>query len=389
MVLSKRERVIRTLERDDEPDIIPIHYLGFERTGSSYQEFLESDEYKENETYIENSFSKEEYRWPGNITELRFWNVDTHAMDPWRRRLKGSMAPGPPEHPGSFIATPTGRIWKMVDQVETGKPFMWYIDGIFHTPEIVNKYWDEYGKPSDFINDDVNYSPKIWEEFVESLSPYLYPMARSVIALNDAMHEGMTPSRVIYLMRKHPKFMHEVLTEYANTNIEMIKRYAEAGVDIWFYLDDLGMKGRSILSLENFQKFLIPQYKRMFAECHKHGMFVVQHSCGYIDQLLPDIVDAGLDCIQTLEPAAGVDLAHLKESLGDRVSFMGGMDATRTLSFGTPKEVEEEVKRCIKAAAYGGGYFAGPSHNILNVPWENILAFRAAIEKYRKYPLNL
>ena len=118
-------------------------------------------------------------------------------------------------------------------------------------------------------------------------------------------------------------------------------------------------------------------------------MFIIQHSCGYIDKLLPDMVDGGLDCIEALEPAAGVDLAHLKETLGDRVSFMGGMDATRTLSFGTPKEVEEEVKRCIKAAAVGGGYFAGPSHNILNVPWENILAFRAAIEKYRKYPLKL
>jgi uroporphyrinogen decarboxylase len=118
-------------------------------------------------------------------------------------------------------------------------------------------------------------------------------------------------------------------------------------------------------------------------------MFIVQHSCGYIDKLLPDMVEAGLDGIQSLEPAAGVDLAHLKETLGDQVSLWGGMDSTRILSFGTPKEVEEEVKRCIKTAAYGGGYFAGPSHNILNVPWENILAFRAAIEKYRSYPLDL
>ena len=77
MVLSKRERVIRTLERDDEPDIIPIQTLGFERTGSSYQEYLESDEYKENETTIKNNYSKEDFRWAGNITELRFWKFLT------------------------------------------------------------------------------------------------------------------------------------------------------------------------------------------------------------------------------------------------------------------------------------------------------------------------
>jgi len=389
MVLSKRERVIRALERDNEPDLIPIHYLGFERTGTAYQQFLESKEYKANETYVENNFSREDYRWAGNITELRFWNVDCHAIDPWRKRIKSSIAEGPPEYPNCYLIPTTGRIFKRVEQVKTGLSYAWYIDGYFRTPEILHSYWDEYGKPSEHINDDVNYTPKVWEDFVENLSPYLYPIARLVIAMNEALFEGMTVSRVTYHMRKNPKFIHEVMSEYTKTNIEFIKRYAEAGVDIVFYYDDLGYKGRSMFSPENFRTFMLPYYKKIYQECKKHGMFIIQHSCGYIDKLLPDMVEAGLDCIQALEPAAGVDLAHLKETLGDRVSFMGGMDSTRILSFGTPKEVEEEVKRCIQAAGIGGGYFAGPSHNILNVPWENILAFRAAIEKYRKYPLNI
>jgi uroporphyrinogen decarboxylase len=118
-------------------------------------------------------------------------------------------------------------------------------------------------------------------------------------------------------------------------------------------------------------------------------MFMIQHSCGKIDKLLPHMVDVGLNGIQSLEPAAGVDLAHLKETLGDRVAFLGGIDGSNILNFGTPKDVEAEVKRCIQAAAEGGGYFAGPSHNVLNAPWDNIMALRAAIEKYRKYPLNL
>ena len=46
------------------------------------------------------------------------------------------------------------------------------------------------------------------------------------------------------------------------------------------------------------------------------------------------------------------------------------------------------VKKCIKVAGKGGGYFIGPSHDILNMPWENVMAMRAAIEKYRKYPLT-
>ncbi|MFW9896339.1 MAG: uroporphyrinogen decarboxylase family protein [Candidatus Thorarchaeota archaeon] len=389
MVLSKRERVLRTLELNDEPDKVPIHSLGFERTGASYGIFLESNEYKENKIYIENAYSRETYRWAGDITEQRFWNVDCHTTDPWRHRMKTQVVEGPSKYPNSYIIPTSGRVFQRVEQVKTGLTYAWYMDGVFHTPEIVHSYWDQYGKPSEHINDEVNYSPKIWEEFVESLSPYFYPMGRLMIAMNEALFEGMTVGRVVYNMRKNPEFIHEVMSEYTKVNLEYVKRYAEAGVDIAFYYDDLGYKGRSMFSIENFRTFMLPYYKKIYQECHKHGMFVIQHSCGYIDKLLPDMVDAGLNCIQALEPAAGVNLAYLKKILGDRLSFMGGMDATRTLSFGTPKEVEEEVKRCIKAAAFGGGYFAGPSHNILNAPWENILAFRAAIEKYRKYPLNL
>jgi hypothetical protein len=389
MVLTKRERVIRTLERNDEPDMVPIHYLGFERTGTSYQQFLKSNEYQDAKCHIENDFSKEEYRWAGDITELRFWNVDCHSMDPWKHKMKSKVAEGPPDHHNSYIQPISGKVYKRVKQIKTGLTYVWYVDGIFHTPEILHSYWDEFGRPSENINEEVNYSPNIWEKYVDSLSSYLYPMCRLMIAMNEALFEGMTVSRAVYNMRKNPKFIHEVMSEYTKTNLEFIKRYAEAGVDVIFYYDDLGYKGRSMFSLENFRTYMLPYYKKIYQACKKYGMFIIQHSCGYIDKLLPDMVDAGLDGIQALEPAAGVDLAHIKKTLGDRVTLLGGMDSTRVLSFGTTKEVEEEVKRCINTAAPGGGYFAGPSHNILNVPWENILAFQAAIEKYRKYPLKL
>ena len=64
------------------------------------------------------------------------------------------------------------------------------------------------------------------------------------------------------------------------------------------------------------------------------------------------------------------------------------MDSSRILNFGTPEEVEEHVKNFIKIAGRNGGYFAGPSHNIIHTPWKNLLVFRSAIEKYRKYPLK-
>ena len=393
MVLSKRERVIRTLELE-EPDKIPIYYQGFEASGISNQFFINSDEYKKIRAEIEPEVLKMKFNVlmgiTGNISELRFWNSDVHNIDPWGiRAFKLNITKAPPEYPDCVILTSDGRIFKSTPQVGTGLMYLWYVDGHFRTPEIVHEYWDKFGKPFDHINNKLNYSPQVWESFVGKLSKYLYPMATIPIGLHEALFEGMTVTRVAYYMRKNPRFIHEVMTEFNKVNLEMIKRFAEAGVDIVFYLDDLGMKQRSIFSIEQFKTFILPYYKQMYQACKKYGMFVIQHSCGYIDKLLPHMVDAGLNGIQALEPAAGVDLAHLKETLGDQVTFLGGIDGSNILNFGTPKDVEKEVKRCINAAAYGGGYFAGPSHNVLNAPWENILALRAAIEKYRKYPLNL
>jgi len=390
MKLSKRERVIRTLELDDNIDMLPIHYLGFEKSCISYQNFLKTDEYKKYYTYVKNNFSKIKYRWAGDITELRFWDVDCYAMDPWGPKMfKERVMKAPSEYPECIISAIDGRIWKLVKQVDTGLAYLWYIDGHFKTPEILYSYWDQYGKPSEQINDKIKYSPEIWDDYVGSLKNYLYPMASLPVALHESLFEGLTMSRVAYYIRKKPQFIHEVLNEYTKFNIEIIKRFYEAGVDIVFYFDDLGFKGHSMLSIDHFKEFILPYYKKLYEACKQRGMFVVQHSCGYIDKNLPYMADAGLNCIQALEPSAGVDLAYLKQTLGDKLSFMGGIDSSPILNFGTSDDIIQEVKRCVKAAGNNGGYFVGPSHNILATTWENLKTLKKAIDKYRKYPLNL
>ncbi|MFX1454231.1 MAG: uroporphyrinogen decarboxylase family protein [Promethearchaeota archaeon] len=388
MVLSKRERVIRTLEHSEEPDVVPIHTLGFEKSNTAYQTFLKTDEYTKNKLIIKNTYRRGSNNYAGDITEQRFWNVDCWAMDPFARKLNIKTMKAPPEYPNSIIEVIGGRIMALGSQVETDLPYAWYVDGWFKTPEILYSIWDEHGRPSELLNDNVNYSPQIWDEYVESLSPYLYPMATLLMPMFENMFEGMTAARLKYYMKKNPGFIHDVMNEYTKVNLEMIKRLAEAGVDVVMYYDDLGMKGRTLFSIQDLQKFIIPSYKIIYQECKKHGMFIVQHSCGYIDEILPYMVDVGLDCIQALEPAAGVNLGLLKDTLGDKISFMGGIDSSRILNFGSSKEIEEHVRTCIKTAGQGGGYFVGPSHNILNVPWENCITLRDAMLKHRNYPLK-
>jgi hypothetical protein len=375
--MNKRERVLKTLQLE-EPDIIPIHSLGYESAAGGYRDFINSNEYSQ---YEKNLLGI------GDITEVLWWNADIWQMDPWQK-FTSEYYPTPPEYNDALLHI-TGRVYHPESTPKPGDIYKTYIDGYFKSPEIVHQIWDQYGRPSDFISQNENYSREIWDNYVEQLSPYVYPMAWLTLSMDEALFEGMTVGRLGYYMRKQPDFIHELMEEFCKTNLEIVELFAEAGVEVVFYSDDLGQRQRSILSLENFRTFVLPYYQRLYDACHKHGMYIVQHSCGYVDEFLPDLADAGLSCIQALEPTAGVNLAELKEKLGDKIAFMGGMDSSRALCFGSPQDVMEDVKKCIKAAGKGGGYFAGLSHTVLDAPWENILAFRDAVEKYRNYPLKL
>ena len=234
MVLSKRERVFKALELDGEPDKVPINVFGFEHTGTSFQAYKNSPESKE-ATWIKPKSSKVKYY----ITEQRFWNVDIFAMDPFGYvKLKTRTKKATPEYPDCYIDLLDGRIYKTVEQIETGLSYRWYVGGYYTTPEILHSHWDQYGRPSELILDKINYSPQLWEEFVDAVSPYFYPMVGMPINPTESLFNGLSLLRLAYYMRKDRQFIHEVMEEYAKTNIEIIKRLAEAGVDIIFFGDD-------------------------------------------------------------------------------------------------------------------------------------------------------
>jgi hypothetical protein len=376
--MDKRERVLKALAHE-EPDMVPVFSLGFEQSCTGYTSYLKSPEKKAASLTLSGI---------GEVTEQRFWNADLWAMHPWKE-FTTEFYPPPAEFKGGHVLHFTGRVYRQeLTGSNSGVPFRWYHTGVFTSPDIVHAYWNKYGKPADLIDDTQDYSPQAWQKYVNALSPHVLPMAWLTLSIHEGLFEGMTLPRMAYYMKKKPAFIHELADAFLDANLELAKRFGEAGVEVVFYSDDFAQKGRSILSPADFEAFILPRYKKLYDACKKRGMQVIQHSCGQVGEYLPMLADAGLDGIQALEPTAGVDIAAVKALVGDRMTLVGGMDSSRVLSLGTPADVEADVKRCIKAAAAGGGYFAGPSHTLLDVPWENVLAMRAAIEKYRRYPLK-
>jgi hypothetical protein len=377
--MNKRERVLKALQIE-EADMCPINYLGFERTGTAYQYLINDDMIDDYVTIIPEA---------GDITEQRFLNVDCWAWSPFGGSYTPPQIhlPNTPEYEGALLEY-HGRIHRTSRNAKTGMNYVWYAGPYYTSEAIIRDTWAKNGKPSDHINYALKYDKSMWDKALDALGPYFFPMPGLSIAMHEAIFEGCGAGALAKFFRKSPQMVHDLMSEYTKVNIETAKKLTDVGVEVVFYFDDLGQRDRSILSLKQFREFILPYYKQLYDAVHKAGALIVQHSCGYVDDFIPDMVDAGLDCIQALEPAAGVNLAELKNKFGDKLAFMGGMDSTRVLNFGTPQDVYDDVKKCIKAAGKGGGYIAGPSHNIMDVPWDNLMALRAALEKYRSYPLS-
>jgi len=115
---------------------------------------------------------------------------------------------------------------------------------------------------------------------------------------------------------------------------------------------------------------------------------ILFHSDGDIFDLLPDLVEIGVDILNPIQSGAGrmSDLGLLKKNYGKHLAFCGAIDTQRVLPYGTPEEVRAEVRRVIGLLGEGGGYMLGAVHTVMDeVPAENILAMCDAAREFGGY----
>jgi len=191
------------------------------------------------------------------------------------------------------------------------------------------------------------------------------------------------------------EYVKEFLSKKQEIILENLKMLWEAlgeNVDIVVLEGfDFGSQNGELISPLAFEELYLPFYREQFAWIHENTTWkAFQHSCGSITKILPLLVDAGLDIINPVQTSAkGMDPKWLKEQFGKRVTFWGGgVDTQKTLPFGTPEQVKEEVKERIKIFAPGGGFVFCAVHNIQHgVPVENIIVAFETAYRYGKYPV--
>jgi len=186
-------------------------------------------------------------------------------------------------------------------------------------------------------------------------------------------------------MYRRPDFATLLLEKIQSLYLDFYARYLDAVgpyVQIIAFNDDLGAQHSPLMSPAMFRRYLKPRYHELFSLIHaKTGARLFQHTCGSVHQLIPDLIEIGLDVLNPIQPlAANMDIGTLKRDFGDMLCFHGGVDIQRLLPLGSPTDVAAEAKRVSRIGGEGGGLILAGAHNIQgDVPPRNVLAmFEAA-----------
>jgi len=182
----------------------------------------------------------------------------------------------------------------------------------------------------------------------------------------------------------HPAFVRALLDRIADYNIAQVNEALKYDIDAVYFGDDWGQQRGLQMGPQLWREFIYPVLKRMYGVVRGAGKFVMIHSCGDVDELFDDLIEAGLNCFNPFQPEV-MDVWTLLPHYRGRLAFHGGLSTQRTLPFGTVDDVRAETRRLIDLGCEGGYIFA-PAHDVEgDVPVENILAFVDILQRQPGY----
>jgi uroporphyrinogen decarboxylase len=180
--------------------------------------------------------------------------------------------------------------------------------------------------------------------------------------------------------------MVELAVEY---NSALAKKAVELGANAIFTSDDYCDNRGPMMSPRHFHEFLFPGLQRVVSAVHAAGVPFIKHTDGNVRPILDDLVAAGIDCLDPLDPLGGMDIADMKAKVGQRICLKGNVNIGGALSRGSPDEVREETLACLRAGMPGGGYILSTSNSVMaSVKPANYSAMLETWHAYGKYPLS-
>lgn len=251
--------------------------------------------------------------------------------------------------------------------------------------------------PIQSLDDFKNYTPP------DPYAPHRYESLKKIVAkykgkyaigvhLNDVLSlpRNLMGFEQLMMAFAEPELITGLVDMSVKLNIQLAQEAAKFGADFVFTGDDYASTEAMFISPGMFEEYLYPGLKEVVAGFHDCGMPVIKHTDGNIMAILDMLIDSGIDCLDPIDPVAGMDIEMIKQKYGDRVAIKGNVDCADTLTFGSVSDVINETLDVIRKAAPGGGFIASSGNSIHScVKPENYLAMVNTIRAYGSYPIQL
>jgi uroporphyrinogen decarboxylase len=210
--------------------------------------------------------------------------------------------------------------------------------------------WDKLNIP------DVD-DPKRWEgvkkhdsdKFIIAQGVSLYERIHFIRGLENTWMD-------IYLEPEKLKMLIDLLVDM---NLKAIKHYEKLGADGYMFCDDWGLQEKLMIDPDKWREFWKPAYQKVYEAAHNAGMLTFLHSCGYIVEILDDLIDTGLDVIQ-MEQQQNMGLDLLSERFRGRITFWSPVDIQNMMCKGSMNEIQAYAHEMFnKLSTPAGGFIAG------------------------------
>ena len=202
----------------------------------------------------------------------------------------------------------------------------------------------------------------------------------SGINVFECMHPVCGHENMLVGMALDPDWIKEMAMTYAKLTVDLQKiLFEKEGYPdgLWYY-EDMGYKEHPFMSPKMYDELIKPAHKYTIDYAKSIGLPVIMHSCGFVEPLIPGMIEAGIDCLEVIEVKAGMDLLKLFDKYSDKISFMGGIDV-RTLYSNNKEIIDKELESKISHVKKGFHYFLHSDHSIPKTV--NYETYRYFIEK--------
>jgi uroporphyrinogen decarboxylase len=385
--MNSRER-LKIAVNHKEPDKVPIDIGGNQSSihVKAYKKLLDFLEIEDNNIYYADFLEQ-------NVVPceevLKRFEVDTRYVRPFGSVLDVGFEP---QQEGKYVGMydQFGVFWgndadKHIEDILYYDPVIHPFEDLKTVQEIKNYDWPD-GKDKTPFKGLKEYAKKLYEETDYAL---ITPVTGCIYEYTTFLF-GFT--LVLKYLRTNPELiiaaMEGLLKYWIDYNITYLREVGEY-VDVVCINGDLGEQAGPIMNIKIYEKIIKPIERKLSQKVHELADVKINyHCCGSTPQFLPHFADIGYDIYNPVQISAyDMEPCSLKKRFGDIITFWGGLCNTqKTLPFGTPEKIEEEVRYNLNCFKPNGGYIAANIHNITaEVPPENIVAMFDTVRRFRNY----